>query len=34
MIVTGNWQGYAIPAKRGYDHLPVTERADPPVAEE
>lgn len=34
MIVTDNWQGYASLTKRGYDHLPVTERGAPQVAED
>jgi transposase-like protein/predicted RNA-binding Zn-ribbon protein involved in translation (DUF1610 family) len=34
MVVTDDWSGYADLATRGYDHLPVSERGKPDVAEE
>jgi transposase-like protein len=34
MIVTDDWSGYAGLATRGFDHMAVTERGDPAVAEE
>lgn len=34
LIVTDNWGGYAGLAKRGYEHLAVTEGGDPMVAED
>lgn len=33
MVVTDDWSGYASLPKRGYEHLAVTERGDPQIAE-
>lgn len=34
LVVTDDWSGYASLASRGFEHLPVTERGNPEVAEE